>query len=229
LARRSKKGKGSKRKGSVPKGIERSELSGVYVTSSSDGRGKQLFTYRNRIYRRWDPTRSKLSAYILKGAQELPFTWDSHVLYLGAASGTTAGHVADLCPDGMVYCVEVSKRSFRDLITACEPMPNMVPILGNARTPNTYAPLIGRVDIVYMDIAQRDQTSIFLKNIKAFLRPGKKANGLLMVKSRSIDVAKAPRKVFDKVLQDLSKEVEVLDSRPLEPFEKDHLAVLVRY
>jgi len=230
LTKGSRKGKKSKRKkGPGPKGIERTELPGVYMKRSDDGRGRQLFTYRDRTYRPWDPRRSKLSAYILKGAPDLPFNRDSHVLYLGAANGTTAGHVADICADGMVYCVEVSKRSFRDLITACGSMNNMVPILGNARTPNTYAPLIGKVDIVYMDIAQRDQTSIFLKNMKAFLRPGKKANGLLMVKSRSIDVAQAPQRIYSEVLKDLKKEVEVLDSRPLEPFEKDHLAVLIKY
>ena len=125
-----------------------------------------LFTVRNGEHRSWDPRHSKLSAYILKGVKGLPFKEGSNVLYLGAANGTTAGHVADICKDGMVYCVEVSQRSFRDLITACEAVKNMVPILGNARTPNSYAPLLGAIDIVYQDISQRDQTPIFLKNIR---------------------------------------------------------------
>ena len=41
----------------------------------------------------------------------------SKVLYLGAASGTTVSHVADLVgEEGLVYAVEFSHRSGRDLI-----------------------------------------------------------------------------------------------------------------
>ena len=40
------------------------------------------------------------------------------VLYLGAASGTTVSHVSDMVgPTGMVYAVEFSHRSGRDLTT----------------------------------------------------------------------------------------------------------------
>ena len=41
----------------------------------------------------------------------------SKVLYLGAASGTSVSHVADIVgPTGAVYAVEFSHRSGRDLI-----------------------------------------------------------------------------------------------------------------
>ena len=41
----------------------------------------------------------------------------AQVLYLGAASGTTVSHVSDLVgPEGLVYAVEFSHRSGRDLI-----------------------------------------------------------------------------------------------------------------
>ena len=171
------------------------KIPGVIVKPPRPGTSAELlFTLRNGEQRPWDPRHSKLSAYVLKGVRGLPFKEDSNVLYLGAANGTTAGHVADICRDGMVYCVEVSQRSFRDLITACEAVNNMVPILGNAHTPNSYVPLVGAIDIVYQDISQRDQAAIFLKNLKAFLHRedgtrGTKANGILMVKARCIDVS----------------------------------------
>lgn len=182
---------------------------------------------RGGFHRPWDPRRSKLAAYILKGAPELPFSPSTSVLYLGAASGTTAGHVADICSNGTVYCVEVSKRSFRDLIKACEAVENMIPILGNARTPDAYAPMVGHVDIVYQDIAQRDQTDIFVKNLKKFADPDGKTFGLLMVKSRSIDVASHPRAIYEGVLAELGRHYQVLDSRILDPYEKDHMAIMV--
>ena len=41
----------------------------------------------------------------------------SKVLYLGAANGTTISHVSDLVGEtGIVYGVEISERSGRDLI-----------------------------------------------------------------------------------------------------------------
>jgi fibrillarin-like pre-rRNA processing protein len=194
---------------------------------------EQLFTVRATERRPWDPRHSKLAAYILKGVTGLPFTDRSNVLYLGAANGTTAGHVADICPEGMVYCVEFSQRSFRDLIKACEAVKNMVPILGNARTPGAYAPLVGPIDIVYQDISQRDQAQIFLKNLKAFVGRGEdrkdRPNGILMVKARSIDVARHPKDIYSAVLKELEAECKVLDARQLDPFEKDHMAIMVSY
>jgi len=210
------------------------ELPNVLVGPPKVGAtAEQLFTVRGGERRPWDPRHSKLAAYLLKGVERLPFTEGSNVLYLGAANGTTASHVADICTDGMVYCVEVSQRSFRDLIKACEAVKNMVPILGNARTPGSYAPLVGPIDIVYQDISQRDQTQIFLKNLNAFVRRkgdgGPRANGILMVKARSIDVAKHPKEIYSVVLKELEAECRVLDARQLDPFERDHMAIMVSY
>lgn len=198
------------------------DFPGVFQRKGTD----DLFTERDGFHRPWDPRRSKLAAYILKGVQELPFKPSSNVLYLGAANGTTAGHVADICHEGTVYCVEVSKRSFRDLIKTCEVVDNMIPILGNARTPHQYAPLVGKVDIVYQDIAQRDQAHIFLKNIEAYSNPSEELFGILMVKSRSIDVAERPRNIYSIVLKELQGRCQVLDRRELDPYEKDHMAIL---
>jgi len=44
----------------------------------------------------WNPFRSKLSAAILGGIDKIYMPPGSKVLYLGAASGTTVSHVADI-------------------------------------------------------------------------------------------------------------------------------------
>jgi len=68
-------------------------------------------------YRVWNPFRSKLAAAIVGGIENIYIKPGSKVLYLGAASGTTVSHVADLVgPEGVVYAVEFSKRSGRDLV-----------------------------------------------------------------------------------------------------------------
>ena len=61
------------------------------------------------------------------------------VLYLGAASGTTVSHVADIVgPTGVVYAVEFSHRSGRDLINVAQKRTNIIPIIEDARQPQKY-------------------------------------------------------------------------------------------
>jgi rRNA 2'-O-methyltransferase fibrillarin len=68
-------------------------------------------------YRVWNPFRSKLAAGILGGLDNIHIAPGKKVLYLGAASGTSVSHVADVVgPEGAVYAVEFSHRSGRDLI-----------------------------------------------------------------------------------------------------------------
>jgi rRNA 2'-O-methyltransferase fibrillarin len=47
-------------------------------------------------YRVWNPFRSKLAAGVLGGIDDLYIAPGKKVLYLGAASGTSVSHVADI-------------------------------------------------------------------------------------------------------------------------------------
>ena len=47
-------------------------------------------------YRVWNPFRSKLAAGVLGGLDEIYIAPGKKVLYLGAASGTSVSHVADI-------------------------------------------------------------------------------------------------------------------------------------
>lgn len=87
-------------------------------------------------YRVWNPFRSKLAAAIVGGIENIYMKPGSKVLYLGAASGTTVSHVADLVgPEGAVYAVEFSKRSGRDLVNMAKKRTNVIPIIEDARHP----------------------------------------------------------------------------------------------
>merc|ERR550532_73286 len=75
----------------------------------------------------------------------------SKVLYLGAASGTSVSHVSDIVgPEGMVYAVEFSHRSGRDLLNVAKKRTNVVPIIEDARHPHKYR-MLGSV--VGLDVA----------------------------------------------------------------------------
>ena len=186
--------------------------------------GEKLVSEGNAEYRMWDLYRSKLAAAIHKGLKELPIKPGSTVLYLGAASGTTASHVSDIVgKDGIVFCVEFAQRSMRDLLTVCERHENMMPIMGDARQPQQYAEGIGKVDVIYQDVAQPDQDDIFIKNSKLFLK--RNGWGMIAIKSQSIDVSRAPKKVFEEFVAKVGSEIEVEDQIELSPYDLEHLFI----
>ncbi len=175
-------------------------------------------------YRSWDPYRSKLAAAILLGARGLGIDESTKVLYLGAASGTTASHVSDIVTSGVVYCVEVSERSFRDLVKVCETRKNMIPILEDANMPEGYAHMIEGIELVYQDIAQRNQVDIFVRNMSAF----DAEHGILMLKSRSIDVNREPKGIYAEVKKQLAdRQFKVREMIDLDRYAKDHAVFIV--
>lgn len=189
--------------------------------------GERLLEIEGVEYRVWDPYRSKLAAVILRGIKELPISAGTRVLYLGAASGTTASHVSDLVgPDGVVYCVEISSRPMRDLLFMCDRRTNVIPILADAAQPESYRTLIGEVDVIYQDVAQPEQTEILLANVRLFLPED--GHAVLALKARSIDVTKEPREIFREEMEKLEEKLEIIDAKLLDPYEKDHAMLLLR-
>lgn len=200
----------------------------LYTVSSAPGRrvyGERTPVVGGREYREWNPNRSKLAAYISNGGRTVPIRRGSNVLYLGASSGTTASHVSDMAPDGKVYCVEFAPRMFRELVGNCSPRPNMIPILADATRPAEYRFLVGSADVVYEDVAQKNQADILADNMEAFGAE----YGMVAVKARSEDVAESPRTVFRKAEEKLRERgMEILDARSLEPFEDSHKMIVVK-
>jgi fibrillarin-like pre-rRNA processing protein len=179
--------------------------------------------YKERIlggYRLWDPFRSKLAALLLKSkGRGLRLTRDARVLYLGAATGTTVSHVSDIVADGLVYAVEFSPRSMRDLIRLCERRKNIIPILADAARPEEYAALVEPVDLVYQDVAQRNQAEIASLNCARYLLPDGEL--LLMLKTRSVDTTASPEAVLQREKKNLLG-LDLIDVMDLQPYHQDH-------
>lgn len=172
-------------------------------------------------YREWDAFKSKLASSIQNGCTNIGFRKDDIVLYLGCSHGYTPSFVSDIIgKDGVVFALDIATRVMRDIVFVVEKRKNIIPILADANRPLTYVDKVSQVDIIYQDIAQRNQAEIFLKNIDLFLK--KDGYALLAVKARSIDVAKKPKQIFAEIRQKLEKEVIIIDYRDLEPFQLDH-------
>ena len=190
---------------------------------------EKLLIKKGIEYRLWDPFRSKLAASILNGLETFPFKEESNVLYLGASTGTTVSHISDIIgPKGIVFGVEHASRVARDFLDrVASYRKDIVPIIQDARQPKNYFSVFGKVDIVYVDIAQPDQTDIAIANCKLYL----KNNGFLflVIKTRSIDVTKSPKKIIQEEIKKLEVNFDVLQEIDLEPYDKDHAIVIARY
>jgi fibrillarin-like pre-rRNA processing protein len=187
--------------------------------------GENLIRVSGREYRAWNPRRSKLCAAIKNGLEHNPIRKNSVILYLGASTGTTPSHLSDILTSGGLYAVEISAHSMKTLIQLCEKRKNIIPILADARNPQSYSE-VGKVDIVYEDVASPEQAEILLKNCRMFLKSGGYA--MIAIKSQSIDVTRNPEETYAQVEREISGELEVLEKINLEPFEKGHLFMLLR-
>ncbi|MDH5806333.1 MAG: fibrillarin-like rRNA/tRNA 2'-O-methyltransferase [Candidatus Methanomethylicaceae archaeon] len=188
--------------------------------------GEQLYRFKDEEYRAWDPFRSKLAASIEKGIIEIPIKEGTRILYLGAASGTTASHVSDIIGEkGKIFCIEFSPRVMKELIEVSKLRKNMIPILADARIPSSYRTFVEIVDVIYCDVAQPDQANILIDNAEYYLR--KKGKVMIAIKARSIDVTKEPTEIFKKEIKIMEDGgIRVLDVKRLDPFDKDHAMVL---
>ncbi len=191
--------------------------------------GERLVRFSGEEYRLWDPYRSKLAAALLKGLETVPIQPDHKVLYLGAASGTTASHVSDIVGEGgHVYCVEFASRSIRELVNnVCAFRYNMSPILADARLPERYSTLVGKVDDIYCDIAQPEQARVLADNADLFLLDCGWV--VLAVKAQSIDVTKEPSEIYEReinIMKDRGFLVEEVVN--LEPYDKAHVTIIAK-
>ena len=172
------------------------------------------------------------------------------VLYLGAASGTSVSHVSDIVgpegtvidspnltrqqhliqftPAGMVYAVEFSHRSGRDLLNVAKKRTNVVPIIEDARHPHKYRMLVPMVDCVFSDVAQPDQGRIVALNASYFLKNG--GNFVISIKANCIDSTAEPEAVFAGEVKKMQAEkLKPQEQVTLEPYERDHAVVVGIY
>ncbi|KAL6122872.1 hypothetical protein NUSPORA_00133 [Nucleospora cyclopteri] len=177
-------------------------------------------------YRYWNCYRSKLAAGIACGLDEIYIKPKTSVLYLGAANGTTISHVSEIVgKDTLVYAVEFSARSGRDLVNLSLQRPNIVPIIADARNPSAYRMLVPMVDTIFSDISQFDQSRIVMENAQYFLKD--KGKILISIKASCVDSSVPADKVFANEVNWLRKHsFKPIEQVTLEPYERNH-AMLV--
>jgi rRNA 2'-O-methyltransferase fibrillarin len=199
------------------------DVGGETKQNSTDGAST---TVPNKIeYRVWNAFRSKLAASIVNGVNTIYIKPGAKVLYLGAASGTTVSHVSDIVgSEGVVYAVEYSERSGRDLVNMAKKRPNIIPIIEDARKPYKYRMITSMVDVIFSDVAQPDQARIIIINAQNYLKNG--GGFVFSIKANCIDSTAEPAAVFAAQIQELRHNgFKVKEQVTLEPYERDHAVV----
>ena len=187
---------------------------------------EKLIQHKGSEYRIWNPFRSKLAAAIMNDLKNFPFNQKSDVLYLGVSTGTTISHISDIVNQGgTIFGIEHASRVARDFLDrVASHRKNIVPIIQDARRPEEFFSVYKKVDIVYVDIAQPDQTNIAIENCRLYLKSG--GYLFLVIKTRSIDVVKDPKIVIKNEIKKLETLFEIKQTIDLHPYDKDHAMVI---
>ena len=176
--------------------------------------GERRRKFKGIEHRRWDPTRSKLAAALVRarGNKErlLPQKGDT-ALYLGAGHGTTISHLHDLmCGEngqegGRIISVDLSPRCLRDLNHLARMRPGILPVLADARDYSRWGMMMPKkVNWMLQDVSQAGQAAMFLEAAHRCLAPGGIA--LLSLKAASERWSDEGEKaLFDAVEEELEQ------------------------
>ena len=123
-------------------------------------------------------------------------------------------HVSDVVgPEGVVYAVEFSHRSGRDLIGMAKKRTNVIPIVEDALHPQKYRMLVQMVDVIFADVAQPDQARIIALNAHHFLKNGGAI--VISIKANCIDSTAPAAQVF-------ASEVNIMRKEGIKPKGESH-------
>ena len=200
--------------------------------------GESLRRIQGMECRRWDPTRSKLGAGILRTRDDpallLPEE-GSTVLYLGAGHGTSISHLHDhLCGEGndlngRLVAVDLAPRCLRELTHMAKSRPGLVPVLGDARQHAAWGVLLPtKVNWLFQDVAQAGQVDIFIAACRRFLHIG--GTGLLSLKAASERwTGEGEAALFEHVEQQLlTSGFDVVERIELTGYEDNHVLFHVK-
>ncbi|TFG07878.1 MAG: fibrillarin-like rRNA/tRNA 2'-O-methyltransferase [Promethearchaeota archaeon] len=208
--------------------LENAKMYTKNLTPGQNVYGEKLVEYKGIEFREWDPYRSKLAALISENPITNFLSPDAKFLYLGAGSGTTISHLSDIAENGLIYGVEFAERSIRQLIQNTSNRKNIIPILGDARFPESYAKSIYTgIDCIYQDVAQPNQAHIAIANSNYYLK--KEGMAIVALKSQSIDSVSKPEKVYKNEKEILEAGgYKLVESINIHKYAANHLILIIK-
>ena len=180
-------------------------------------------------YSIWNPYMSKLAAAIINGIEIYPILKKTKILYVDPATEKTVKHISNIVGiNGKIFAVrDVMKNSKNFLEQIVKNRSNIFTIIPDKTNPARLTGMTETVDVIYIDIAEHNQTEIAIQNCKNHLRIG----GFLMliVPTKNIDFANNPSKKNQEERKKLQTSFDIIQEINLTDFFKEYSMVIAKY
>ena len=177
----------------------------------------------------WNPYMSKLAAAIINGMEIFPILKKTKILYLDPTSEKTIKHISDIVGiNGKIFVVRnIMKNSKNFLEQIAKNRSNIFTIIPDKTNPARLTGMTEMVDVIYIDIAEHNQTEIAIQNCKNHLRIG----GFLMliVPTKNIDFTSNPSKKNQEERKKLQTSFDIIQEINLTDFFKEYSMVIAKY
>ena len=191
---------------------------------------EKLIEMDGKQYNIWNPYTSKLAAAIVNGMEIFPILKKTQILYFDTTVDKTLNHISDIIGvNGRIFVVrDIIENSKKFLEDDSNNRTNVVSITQEKKSiPAKFVPNIETVNVVYVDIAQNNETDVAIQNCKNYLING----GFLMlvVPTRKIDFANNPDRQNLEERQKLQSSFEIIQQINLTDFFKEHSMIIAKY
>jgi len=168
--------------------------------------------------RKWEAKTSKWKAALDVG-MDVRLKGDENILYLGASSGTTVGHLSGKTK-GTIYAVEKAYQMAIPLVRLSEKRENIVPLVCDAGDIDYLKEKIGneKIDVLFCDIPSFNQVDILIKASELVDRD---CRILFSLKTQSIS-QDDPKRTMKMIENKLKRRFVIRDVKSLEPHHKKH-------
>ena len=177
----------------------------------------------------WNPYMSKLAAAIINGMEIFPILKKTKILYLDPTSEKTIKHISDIVGiNGKIFVVRnIMKNSKNFLEQIAKNRSNIFTIIPDKTNPVRFTGMTETVDVIYIDIAEHNQTESIIQNCKNHLRIG----GFLMliVPTKNIDFANNTSKKNQEERKKLQTSFDIIQEINLTDFFKEYSMVIAKY
>ena len=190
---------------------------------------ENLVEMNGKQYSIWNPYTSKLAAAIINGLEIFPILKKTKILYVDPATEKTVKHISDIVGiNGKIFVVrDVMKNSKNFLEQIVKNRSNIFTIIPDKTNPARLTGMTEMVDVIYIDIAEHNQTEIAIQNCKNHLRIG----GFLMliVPTKNIDFTNNPSKKNQEERKKLQTSFDIIQEINLTDFFKEYSMVIAKY
>ena len=205
------------------------KLATLSNVSTNQDYKENLVEMNGKQYSIWNPYMSKLAAAIINGMEIFPILKKTKILYLDPTSEKTIKHISDIVGiNGKIFVVRnIMKNSKNFLEQIAKNRSNIFTIIPDKTNPARLTGMTEMVDVIYIDIAEHNQTEIAIQNCKNHLRIG----GFLMliVPTKNIDFANNPSKKNQEERKKLQTSFDIIQEINLMDFFKEYSMIIAKY